>query len=271
MNNKLVKRSIYALSVIAIAFTFSACSLNQSAEERLNESNNISPNLELFIDDSSSESNVIETELDAEGGEEELNDIIEENIIKNNEEEEISEAGKPFDISMINPNEFSDLVSQYNKAKITTNMGVIEVQFFNQDSPNTVNNFLNLAQMGFYDGIKFHRVMENFMIQAGDPLTKENNTALYGTGGPGYVFSDEINNHKLVQGSFAMANAGPNTNGSQFFIVTTESTPWLDGNHTNFGRVISGMDVAMNISSVEVGPRDLPVQDVVIEKIELLK
>lgn len=172
---------------------------------------------------------------------------------------------------MVNPENFSDLVSLYSKAIIKTNVGNIEVKFYNQESPKTVNNFLNLAQLGFYNGIKFHRVMEGFMIQVGDPLTKEDNTSLYGTGGPGYAFADEFNNHKLVTGSFAMANKGKDTNGSQFFIVTADSTPWLDGLHTNFGQVVSGMDVVKKIETVETNSRDLPLEDIIILEVELLK
>lgn len=172
---------------------------------------------------------------------------------------------------MVNPDNFSDLVSQFSKAKIKTNLGDIEVEFYNEESPNTVNNFLNLAQLGFYDGIKFHRVIEGFMIQSGDPLTKEDDVTIYGTGGPGYSFRDEFNENKIVRGSFAMANSGKDTNGSQFFIVTAESTPDLDGVHTNFGKVVSGMDVVTQIETTETNSRDLPLEDVTILEVELIK
>jgi len=118
-----------------------------------------------------------------------------------------------------------NLLDDYNQAIIKTNMGDIKVEFYNDDSPLTVNNFLNLAEQGFYDETKFHRVIKGFMIQAGDPLSRDDNPADDGTGGPGYRFNDEINENKLVKGSLAMANSGPNTNGSQFFIVTVASTP----------------------------------------------
>ncbi|MDA3802627.1 MAG: peptidylprolyl isomerase [Patescibacteria group bacterium] len=172
---------------------------------------------------------------------------------------------------MVDPNNFKDLVSEYTGAIIKTNKGNVEVKFYNTESPFTVNNFLNLADLGFYDETKFHRVIPDFMIQGGDPLTKEEDSMYYGTGGPGYRFNDEFNNKKLVKGSLAMANSGPNTNGSQFFIVTAESTPWLDGAHTNFGQVVSGMEVVNEIDGVKTGAKDVPEEDVVINSIELVK
>lgn len=168
-----------------------------------------------------------------------------------------------------------DLFAQYSQALIKTNYGDITVKLYGEDSPVTVNNFLNLAKQGFYNGTKFHRVIKDFMIQGGDPLSKGTDTSVWGTGGPDYRFNDEFNSHKLVAGSLAMANAGANTNGSQFFIVTAESTPWLDGRHTNFGEVTGGMDVVKKIEAVEtVNPAvhdDRPVKDVIINSIELLK
>jgi len=163
-----------------------------------------------------------------------------------------------------------NLLETYNQAIIKTNLGDITVEFYNDDSPLTVNNFLNLANKDFYNGILFHRVIPDFMIQGGDPLSKTDNIAMHGTGGPGYKFKDEINNHKIVRGSLAMANSGPNTNGSQFFIVTAAATPWLDGMHTNFGKVIEGMDVVDQIEAVKTGANDHPIEDVKIESIELL-
>ncbi len=162
-----------------------------------------------------------------------------------------------------------DLVSQYDQAIIKTNMGDIKVEFYNEDSPLTVNNFLNLAQQGFYDNTKFHRVIKDFMIQGGDPLSKDDDWSDDGTGGPKYRFKDEINNHKLVRGSLAMANSGPNTNGSQFFINTV-ATPWLDGKHTNFGRVIEGLDVVAQIESVETNDKNHPLEAIIIKDIELI-
>lgn len=162
-----------------------------------------------------------------------------------------------------------DLYAKYREAVIKTNYGDITVEFYGEDSPITVNNFMNLAAEGYYNNIKFHRVIKDFMIQAGDPNTKGSDKLTYGTGGPGYSFADEFNNHKLVRGSLAMANAGADTNGSQFFIVTAESTPWLDGKHTNFGRVISGMKVVDKIEDLSTDERSLPLKDAIIKSIEL--
>ena len=147
-------------------------------------------------------------------------------------------------------------------ATMQTNHGTIELELFDDDAPKTVGNFKKLASDGFYDGVVFHRVIEDFMIQGGDPTGT-------GSGGPGYQFEDEPNEHAVVRGALAMANAGPNTNGSQFFIVTAEACPWLDGKHTVFGRVTSGMDVVDAISQVETGPGDRPRDDVRIESISL--
>ncbi len=163
-----------------------------------------------------------------------------------------------------------ELVKEYSGAVLVTSMGRIEVQLY-ADSPVTVSNFLTLAQKGFYDGVSFHRVIKDFMIQGGDPNSKNADRSTHGQGGPGYQFSDEFNSHPLVTGSLAMANAGPDTNGSQFFIVTAQSTPWLDGKHTNFGQVVSGMDVVEKIQEVAVDANDHPVTDVKIESIELKK
>lgn len=156
-------------------------------------------------------------------------------------------------------------------ATIKTNKGDIKVELFNDKSPKTVKNFVDLANKDFYDGILFHRVISDFMIQAGDPNTKTDpkNWATHGTGGPGYKFEDEFNDVPLVAGSLAMANAGPNTNGSQFFIVTAASTPWLDGRHTNFGQVVEGMDVVLEIQNVDTNESDHPLKDVVIKDIEI--
>jgi cyclophilin family peptidyl-prolyl cis-trans isomerase len=148
-------------------------------------------------------------------------------------------------------------------ATLQTNHGAIELELFPDDAPKTVENFTKLARDGFYDSVIFHRVIPDFMIQGGDPTGT-------GSGGPGYSFEDEINDHKVERGALAMANAGPNTNGSQFFIVTTESAPWLDGKHTVFGRVTNGMEVVDRISELPRDARDKPRDDVVIERIVLL-
>src|SRR4051795_61830 len=147
-----------------------------------------------------------------------------------------------------------------SQATIHTNHGAIEVELFDDDAPKTVENFRKLATDGFYDGLIFHRVIKDFMIQGGDP----NGT---GTGGPGYTFEVEFNQHKIVRGALAMANAGPNTNGSQFFIVTTDAAPWLDGKHTVFGQVTSGMDVVDALEALPTDGRDRPQQPATIEKL----
>lgn len=155
-------------------------------------------------------------------------------------------------------------------ATIYTNKGAIELELFGSIVPNTVANFTKLAQEGFYNGTKFHRVIKDFMIQGGDPLTKDDaQAARWGTGGPGYTFADEITaQNKNVMGTISMANAGPNTNGSQFFINTKDNS-FLDPKHTVFGKVTSGLDVVLAISEVETGPQDRPVEPIVVEKIEV--
>jgi cyclophilin family peptidyl-prolyl cis-trans isomerase len=147
-------------------------------------------------------------------------------------------------------------------ATLHTNHGAIELELHDGDAPKTVENFLKLAADGFYDGVIFHRVIPDFMIQGGDPTGT-------GTGGPGYQFEDEFNDHPVARGALAMANAGPNTNGSQFFIVTADACPWLDGKHTVFGRVTNGMDVVDTISQVRTEAGDRPSEDVVIERVDL--
>ncbi len=161
---------------------------------------------------------------------------------------------------------------QGTKVLIKTNLGDIVVQLYEKSAPKTTENFLKLVKQRFYNGTRFHRVIKDFMIQGGDPLTKDiSKKDLWGTGGPGYTFEDETNDYKLVRGSLAMANAGPNTNGSQFFIVVAKQTPWLDGRHTNFGKVVKGMDVVDKISLVETDERDRPKKDIIIQKMEIVK
>jgi cyclophilin family peptidyl-prolyl cis-trans isomerase len=147
-------------------------------------------------------------------------------------------------------------------ANMNTTLGTIELEFFDDDAPKTVANFRKLASEGFYDNIIFHRVIPDFMIQGGCPEGT-------GTGGPGYSFEDEFNKHKVVRGALAMANSGPNTNGSQFFIVTADSAPWLDGRHTVFGQVTDGMDAVDSIEATPTGAQDRPVEAPSIESIEL--
>ena len=149
-----------------------------------------------------------------------------------------------------------------SKATLHTNHGPVEVELFDADAPKTVENFRTLAGKGFYDGVVFHRIIPDFMIQGGDPDGT-------GRGGPGYTFEDEINDHKIVRGALAMANAGPDTNGSQFFIVTTSAAPWLDGKHTVFGEVKTGMDIVDKLEAIPTDGRDRPQQPALIEKLEV--
>jgi cyclophilin family peptidyl-prolyl cis-trans isomerase len=143
-----------------------------------------------------------------------------------------------------------------------TNAGAIQLELFDEDAPKTVANFRKLASEGFYDGLTFHRIIRDFMIQGGCPEGT-------GSGGPGYTFEDEFNEHKIVRGALAMANAGPNTNGSQFFIVTAGECPWLDGKHTVFGQIVDGMNVVDALEGAETDASDRPVTPQRIERIEL--
>ena len=147
-------------------------------------------------------------------------------------------------------------------ATMHTSEGAIAIELFDDAAPKTVENFRKLSTDGFYDGLVFHRVIPDFMIQGGCPQGT-------GTGGPGYTFEDEFNDHKIERGALAMANAGPNTNGSQFFIVTTEAAPWLDGKHTVFGRVTEGMDAVDAIEGTPTGANDRPIEDQKLERVEL--
>jgi cyclophilin family peptidyl-prolyl cis-trans isomerase len=149
-----------------------------------------------------------------------------------------------------------------SQATMHTNHGPIVLELHDDDAPKTVENFLKLSRDGYYDGLIFHRIIPDFMIQGGCPQGT-------GTGGPGYEFEDEINDHKIMRGALAMANRGPDTNGSQFFIVTTPEAPWLDGKHTVFGRVDSGLETVDAIEAVETGAGDRPVEPVVIERVEV--
>jgi peptidyl-prolyl cis-trans isomerase B (cyclophilin B) len=149
-----------------------------------------------------------------------------------------------------------------SSATMQTSDGAISFELFDEDAPETVANFRKLAGEGFYDGLAFHRVIKDFMVQGGCPQGT-------GTGGPGYTFKDEINSHKIVRGALAMANAGPDTNGSQFFIVTADACPWLDGKHTVFGRVSDGLDVLEEIERVPTDSSDRPTRAVNIESIAL--
>ncbi len=171
----------------------------------------------------------------------------------------------------------------YTGAVIETNLGTFKISFLKDKSPETVKNFVTLAKKGFYENTKFHRVIKNFMIQGGDPNSKDEDKSLYGRGGPGYQFNDEISDEPLVRGIVAMANSGPNTNGSQFFIITTPATPWLQGKHTAFAKVVEGMDTIDKIEKVKsvvcsqadyYDPTkfcDVPLDPVIVSKISLIE
>ena len=147
-------------------------------------------------------------------------------------------------------------------AAMRTTEGVMIFELFDEDAPNTVANFRKLAAEGFYNGLTFHRIIKDFMVQGGCPEGT-------GTGGPGYQFADEFNDHKVARGALAMANAGPNTNGSQFFVVTADEAPWLDGKHTVFGRVVEGEAVLDNLNAVPTAGADKPLNPPLISSIEL--
>ena len=149
-----------------------------------------------------------------------------------------------------------------SEATLHTTAGAMTVELFDDEAPKTVENFRKLAADGYYDGLVFHRVISDFMIQGGCPEGT-------GRGGPGYTFEDEINEHKIVRGALAMANAGPNTNGSQFFIVTTDAAPWLDGKHTVFGRISDGMDAVDAIEATDTDSSDRPLSEQKIERVDL--
>jgi len=187
-----------------------------------------------------------------------------------NQNSSASESASTGQVSLPTADEVKKYTEKYKGALLKTSLGDIQVKFYAADSPKTVANFMKLADLKFYDGVTFHRVIKDFMLQTGDPNSKDSDWSNDGRGGPGYSFPDEFNSHKLVEGSLAMANSGPGTNGSQFFIVTAKATNWLDGKHTNFGEVTKGMDVVKKIEASEVNQNDHPLKDITIQKIELL-
>lgn len=168
----------------------------------------------------------------------------------------------------IKPTQIDNLNAK--KVTIKTNLGNIDIELFTDKAPIAVSNFLKLAESDFYNNTKFHRVIKGFMIQGGDPISKDDSLReKWGTGGPGYAFADEINDETMVRGVVAMANAGPDTNGSQFFIITAKETPWLNGKHTPFGRVVGGMDVVDKIENLRTDSADRPMDAAAIEDIVL--
>ncbi len=251
-----MKKILFLFTIAIIAISVSACSSNAERGHLVEKQEG----LNLIPKEEKTESNNIINKTNSSS----------QSVTSYNSQTKVTVDSKK-NKTMLSPDQQPQLIKDYSQALIKTNYGNIKVKFYSKDAPLSVNNFLYLAKEGFYNNTKFHRVIKDFMIQGGDPLSKSNEQARWGTGGPGYRFKDEINNHKLVAGSLAMANAGPNTNGSQFFIVTATATPWLDGHHTNFGEVISGMDVVKKIGNVSTGIADRPNKDVVINSIELIK
>ena len=169
----------------------------------------------------------------------------------------------------INNNSKEEMNKSTKIVTLETNVGNIEIELYADHAPKTVSNFLKLAESDFYNNTKFHRVIKGFMIQGGDPYTKGEDKSVYGTGGPGYKFEDEANDLPMVRGMLAMANSGPNTNGSQFFIITAIETPWLVGKHTVFGKVISGMDIVDRIENSQTDQNDLPIIPIIINTINV--
>jgi cyclophilin family peptidyl-prolyl cis-trans isomerase len=264
-----VKKILFLGVFILIALSVSACSLNKT-----NSTNSEQEKQIINSGQAINETNTPTTGINTQDNNNSLNldaSTSSEAISSSTPKEIISVEPAAKNNNMINPENFESLTAKYSSAIIKTSLGDIKVKFYANESPYTVNNFLNLAKLNFYNGVKFHRIIKDFMIQVGDPLSKGDDTTLYGTGGPGYSFKDEFNNHKLVAGSLAMANSGSDTNGSQFFIVTAAATSWLDGKHTNFGEVVSGMDVVKKIEAAETNARDLPLTPITINSIELLK
>ncbi len=261
------KKILFISAVLIVGLSVSACSSphSRSVQQTENHSLNTSSlnKTNSFTKSTAIKKNAVPVQKSVSHSEQPLSSKT--NPVKNN-------------TSMPTPAQQVNLLQKYSQAILKTNFGDITLKFYPQGAPLAVNNFLNLAQAGFYNGTKFHRVIKGFMIQGGDPLTKGSDVALYGTGGPGYQFKNEDSGHQLVAGSLAMANSGPNTNGSQFFIVTATATPWLDGSYTNFGQVSSGMEVVRKIEDVPVkanpgNPAEVsfPIQDIIINSIELLK
>jgi len=259
-----MKKVLLFVAILVIAFSVSACaSKTASVSDNSVSDNSIAPS------DTSDQNS-----LDQNSNSVDANSASapETSLVPSDANQAVATETPVQNITtMPSPDKQEDLTKKYSQAIIKTTLGDITVKFYAADSPITVNNFLNLAKAGFYNGTKFHRVIKDFMIQGGDPLSKGTDTSVWGTGGPGYQFNDEFNNHKLVLGSLAMANSGPNTNGSQFFIVTVAETPWLDGKHVNFGQVSAGMDVVKKIEAVQTGENDRPLEDVVINSVELVK
>jgi len=251
-----MKKILLALAILAVALSVSACTKNQPTGEEKNAPQNVAQDEDSNLADD--------------------NQAPAPNASLATPDQAATTTPAQTQTTMPAPDKQANLLSDYSGALIKTSLGDITVKFYNTGAPVTVNNFLNLAKAGFFNDTKFHRVIKDFMIQGGDPNSKGSDSSIYGTGGPGYQFKNENSGHNLVAGSLAMANSGPDTNGSQFFIVTASSTPWLDGSYTNFGEVSKGMDVVNKISDVAVGASpsgelSLPITPIIVNSVELLK
>jgi len=266
------------LGIVILVFTvffLSGCNIlgsqqevveNEEEQEEEETEENYDP---VPIDRGDTELNIVERGINLESNQGSLGgNKVEDNKVKEDKMEYSAEEKK--DDGGLGK-KIANYAGKYYKVTLHTNYGDIKIKFYNAECPITVGNFLMLADQGFYNNTKFHRVIEDFMVQGGDPNSKDNDPSNDGQGGPGYTFQDEINKHPLVKGSVAMANAGPNTNGSQFFIVTADAASWLDGKHTNFGTVVKGMDVVEKIKKVKTDGNDRPLEDVVINNITLFE
>jgi cyclophilin family peptidyl-prolyl cis-trans isomerase len=249
-----MKKLSVVLSGLGLILAFSACS--QKSGSIPDPVSDPAGNISGMVDLKNKAEKNIQDSTNKENGR--LNNTLNENNMNPNQ----SAVG-----------ENSELVKKYPFALIKTSLGEIKISFDSANTPVTVGNFLKLSQSGFYNGTKFHRVIKSFMIQGGDPLSKdEAMISRWGTGGPGYQFNDELKGtEKYSQGTLAMANAGPNTNGSQFFIVTASPGYPLPPSYTIFGQVVAGMDIALKIENVKTGSNDRPVEDVVIKSVEILE
>jgi len=268
----MLKRKIKLFFVIIVVIFLSGCDFLMTEDELTGNNSKVNPLNKINVKEDyvkgyqetankNSDMEQLEQAIDRANYEIQLNE--------NNTKKETVPDVKPENTEK--EKELLTYTNKYTKATIKTSHGNIKVSFYTAEAPLAVGNFIKLAEDNFYNKVKFHRVISGFMIQGGDPNSKDDNWEDDGQGGPGYSFRDEFNEHKLVRGSLAMANSGANTNGSQFFIVTADSTPHLDGKHTNFGEVIEGMDVVEKIEKVRINDKDHPTQDVVIEGIELEK
>ena len=258
------KKILVAAAIIAVAFSVSACSVsNQSVQNSPVDNSNSAAVSNVTAPDSSVTPAPAAT--DQTGSTAPASSVSTTAPVDNTK-------------TMLIPDQQPQLLADYSRAILHTSDGDITLKFYASDSPLPVNNFLYLAKEGFYNGVKFHRVIKGFMIQSGDPLSKGTDNSVWGTGGPGYQFKDEYNSRTLVTGALAMANAGPNTNGSQFFIVTSPVELNLQGHYTIFGQVESGMEAVTKIENTAVLPNpgnpaetSLPAQDIVINSVDLLK